>query len=196
MNEPFEAHLDDDAIHRYCEADLSGEQEAIVQEHLSFCDFCANRATDYADYIASITGFDPLSGERFHLDHEWVVEEIKPLREREREVMRMVAAVTEDQTEQFPKQADPNGRLEVSLKLTGRHLRAVVTDNLIPQVGVEVRLEHRAKDDHDRSFELFAWNVTDEHGEADLGPMRDFKEFQAGDRFVLGLVKPLRHDGQ
>ncbi len=180
------AHVSTEALVDYYDGALGEAEAADVADHIDMCAQCAKLARNYREGLASSTGFDPVTGERFPLDAEWLVSKIPALAPAQAVDFALQAAAPRTAGEE-----DFAGSgLRVTLALVNNQLRAVVRRELQPIADAEVRLELRGGQADSKDFDLYAWATTDADGAADLGPFRRVNSFPGGHRFVLGIVLP------
>lgn len=183
-------HVSTEALVDYFDGVLSHVDAAEVADHIDVCSQCAKLAKNYRKGLASSTGFDPITGDRFPLDAEWTVSKIPALAPvHAADFARQAAAPTARGEQDFE-----SGGLRVKLAVINNHLQAIVRRELQPVADAEVRLELRGEPAGSRDFDLYALATTDANGEAGLGPFRRFQSFLNGHRFVLGIVLPKQRD--
>lgn len=201
-----EPHLTFADILAYCAGKLEQQVLASVERHIFDCRSCSDALFGHARASASLSGFDPLTGERYHLDGQIDITginglhafwnqgqhlahaadaQILPFPVADERIDRDVVKVTVgDRTVKVDISEDPPGELLARARANGE-----------PVPGVEVRIELRGYDEDDHGFELYAWGVTGEDGSVNLGPVRPVEPgFPSGYRFVFGVVLPPSDD--
>lgn len=180
------AHVSTEALVDYYDDALGETEAADVADHIDMCAQCAKLARNYRQGLASSTGFDPVTGERFPLDAEWLVSQIPALAPVQAVDFALQAAAP-----RIVGEEDFTGSgLRVTLAIVNNQLRALVRRELQPVADAEVRLELRGGQPESKDFDLYACATTDADGAADLGSFRRFPSFPNGHRFVLGIVLP------